>query len=259
MTAVPVSTPPLSRLRSRTLTVAAQKGGVHKTTLAVHVATHWARQGRRTVLVDTDPQGDATLWLTVGQPPARGLADVLQGRCRVEQALHRLGPHLWLLSASEELETVDLSLAELERLAGLLAPLAVDAAVIDTPPGMGTLMLAALTAAAQVLVPVQPAALSLAGAQGMLENVTRLSVQDGWPRQAWLALTGLDRRTRLAHEMAARLERLFPRQLLAARIPRQQLVENAVGAAQTLYEFAPRARVTAALAALAEELWSEEE
>ena len=245
------------RLHTRTLTVAAQKGGVHKTTLAVHVATRWAQQ-RSTVLVDTDPQGDATLWLTAGQPPARGLADVLRSRCSATQALHEVGDNLWLLGASEELETLGLGLHQLAQLRQHLAALPVEAAVIDTPPGMGTLMLAALAAAAQVLVPVQPAVLSLAGAQGMLENVVRLSAQDGWERQAWLVLTGLDRRTRLAHDMTRRLERLFPRQLLATRIPRQQLVENAVEEARTLYQFAPRARVTAALAALADELWREE-
>ncbi len=243
-----------SSLRTHTLTVAAQKGGVHKTTLAVHVAAHWSRT-RRTLVVDTDPQGGATLWLTAGQPPACSLADVLSGRCTATQALHPLGPNLLLLAASRELETLTPGLGQLDRLTQVLADVPAQAAVIDTPPSMGTLMLAAVSAATQILIPVQPAALSMAGAQEMLETVARLSAHDGHvTRQAWLVLTGLDRRTRMARKITAHLERRFPDCLLESRIPRQQQVEEAVVAARTLYDFAPRARVTAALAHLAAEL-----
>ncbi len=250
MSALPVLFP----LRARTLTVAAQKGGVHKTTLAVHIAVHWALT-RRTLIVDTDPQGGATLWLTAGQPPACGLADVLMGRCTATQALHALGPNLLLLAAHRELETLMPGLDQLDQLTQALADVPTQAAVIDTPPSMSTLLLAAVSAAAQVLIPVQPTALSMAGAQEMLETVTRLSRHDGCAaRQAWLVLTGLDRRTRMAREMTKHLERRFPDRLLQSRIPRQQRVEEAVVAAQTLYAFAPRARVTAALAHLAAEL-----
>ncbi len=185
-----------------TLTVAAQTGGVHKTTLAVH----------------------------------------------------SLGPNLLLLAASRELETLAPGLDQLDRLTRILADVSTQAAVIDTPPGMGTLMLAAVSTATQILIPVQPAALSMAGAQATLETVTRLSACDHVTRQAWLALTGLDRRTRMTAKMTKHLERRFPDRLLASRIPRQQQVEEALVAARTLYDFAPRARVTTALAHLATEL-----
>ena len=241
------------------IAVAAHKGGAHKTTLAVHLAAHYA-QTRPTLLVDTDPQGDATHLLT-GQWPAAGhLATVLEAGRATPAQVPAVRPGLLLLGASAALETVALEPAGLDRLGTCLATVAaVQVIVIDTPPGMSLLLLAALTAARTVLMPVRPALYSLAGTQAMLSTVARLSARDRRPRRSWLVLSGLDRRLRATREVTAAARQRFPDRLLATEIPRTATVENATLAGALLYEYAPRAPVTQALTQLARELATQRE
>lgn len=240
--------------RPWTVAVAAHKGGAHKTTLAVHLAAYYART-RPTLLVDTDPQGDATHLLT-GRWPADGrLATALEGGRAAPDAVSAVRPGLRLLGASAALETVALDGGDLAQLRRCLATVPdVSVLVLDTPPGMSLLLLSALTAAQVVLMPVRPALFSLAGTQAMLRTVAQLSARDRRPRASWLVLSGLDRRLRAAAAVTAEARRRFPEQVLRTEIPRQAAVENATLAGELLYDYAPRARVTRALERLAQEL-----
>ena len=234
--------------------VAAHKGGAHKTTLAVHLAAYYART-RPTLLVDTDPQGDATHLLTGRWPASGHLATVLAEGRADPGAVCDVRPGLRLLGASAALETVALQSAALEQLGRCLATLPdVATIVLDTPPGMSLLLLSALTAAQVVLMPIRPALFSLAGTQSMLQTVSELSRRDRQPRASWLVLSGLDRRLRAAAEVTAEARRRFSSQVLRTEIPRQATVENSTLAGELLYDYAPRARVTKALAAMAQEL-----
>lgn len=165
----------------RVLAVANAKGGTGKTTLAVHLAAGLARQGRRVLLVDLDPQANATQWLlaTVAAGSA-GAFEALTGDIdpgHIHEAPGR--PGLWVLPASPALARAELALAgevagetllraALEELDGY------DVAILDCPPSLGLTVLSALVAADGVVAPVPAAYLSLTGLGRLAETVERV-------------------------------------------------------------------------------------
>jgi chromosome partitioning protein len=171
------------------LALANSKGGVGKTTTAVHVATGLARAGHRTLLVDLDPQANATAWLVSQVPPtATTSAEALTtGRVDTGRLLgvpvEDGAPPLRLLPATAALASADLQLAgevagetllgrALDGLAG-----EVDFAILDCPPNLGLTVLSALCAADGVVAPVLPAFLSLAGLRRLEDTCERIRVR----------------------------------------------------------------------------------
>ena len=172
-----------------TLAAANAKGGTGKTTLAVHLAVGLARKGHRVVLVDLDPQGNATTWL-LGQlgPGTTGIADaILRDGTIIPADLHTVPSeaNLNVLPATATLSTVDFKLgtevAGERALSEALAPLAdrFDYAIVDCPPSMGMTVLAGLCAANAVLAPVLPAFFSLTGLRRLEETVARIRARLG--------------------------------------------------------------------------------
>jgi chromosome partitioning protein len=239
--------------RQRVFTIANQKGGVGKTTTAVNVAAALARQGLRTLVIDLDPQGNASTALGIehreGTPSSY---EVLIGEIPLETALQR-SPHnerLFCVPA-----TIDLAGAEIElvsmvaregRMRTALAALKdhdFDYVFIDCPPSLGLLTINALVAAPEVLIPIQCEYYALEGVGQLLRNIEMVkSHLNPELNVSTVILTMYDGRTRLADQVAEDVRAHFGDKVLRTVIPRSVKVSEAPGYGMTILDYDPGSR-----------------
>jgi len=217
--------------------VANQKGGVGKTTTAINLATALAAVGWRVLLVDLDPQGNASTGLGVGQSARKHSSyDVLLGEVRIQDAVvPTCVPRLELLPA-----TVDLSGAEVEmvslpdrthRLKQAFAEGPVgrwDIVLMDCPPSLGLLTINALVAAGHLLIPLQCEFFALEGLSQLLQTVERTRVSFN-PSLTILgvALTMFDRRNNLSQQVAEDVRACLGKVVFDAVVPRNVRLSEA--------------------------------
>jgi len=217
----------------RVIAIANQKGGVGKTTTAVNLAVALAAAGRRVLLVDLDPQGNATSGLTIvreGDQSAVNLKtvyDALVVGVPLHEIVREVRAGLFLAAGGGDLVGAEIELATREgreqRLRTLLESLVLEYnyVLIDTPPSLGILTLNALVAADTVLVPMQCEYYALEGLSSLLATIRKVknALRPSLEIEG-LVLTMFDQRNRLSHEIAGEVRRHFPDKVFASVIPR---------------------------------------
>jgi chromosome partitioning protein len=247
----------------RRLGLIVEKGGVGKTTCAVNLAVGLAKRGKRVLLVDCDPQANASLVMLRGQsakPPT--LAPVLLGNAEAHEAIRSTGiKRLDVLPSSPELAEANLELTNLigreRRLAEALATVegSYDVILLDTGPQRSLLSINALCYVSEVLIPVEPSLFSLSGLgqlQAAVEDVRRyLGNKD--LRIAGLILSRV-RRDAVSRDVEERLRTDFGPLVFKASIPASVKVEEAHSRFQSVIDHAPKSPGALAFLELVEEV-----
>ncbi len=240
--------------RRRVFTVANQKGGVGKTTTAVNLAAALAIQGVKTLVIDLDPQGNASTALGIAdrQSGTPSSYEMLIGEIPLGEALQK-SPHSGRLFCVPA--TIDLAGAEIElvsmvarenRLRTALVELDdfdFDYVFIDCPPSLGLLTINALVAAPEVLIPIQCEYYALEGVSQLMRNIEMVKAHlNPHLEVTTVVLTMYDGRTKLADQVADEVRRYFGDKVLRTVIPRSVKVSEAPGYSMTIIDYDPGSR-----------------
>ena len=246
---------------ARIVSLVNQKGGVGKTTTAVSLAVALARRGQRVLLVDLDPQANATSALGVLRSDRPGVYDAILDETPIGECITRVEEEgVDLVPSSAELSGAEVELvpvlARERRLANALQPVReqYDWVLIDCPPSLGLLTINALTASDSVIIPVQCEYMALEGLSRLMEtlDLVRRNLNPGLSILG-VILTMFDPRTRLAQQVVDEVRGHFP-QTFAAIIPRSVRLSEAPSHGQSIFRYDPGGRSAAAYEAVASEL-----
>ena len=253
--------------RPRRLAISNQKGGVGKTTTTVNLAAGLARNGLKILVVDLDPQGNASTALGVEHREGTVSSyELLLGACTPEQVIQRstANGNLFCIPATIDLAAVEIELVSKVRreyrLRDALSPEFIkeagfDYVFVDCPPSLGLLTTNALNAVEEVLIPIQCEYYALEGVNQLLKYITMVQHQlNPQLHISAILLTMFDGRTKLAVEVSADVRNTFGALVLRNRIPRSVKVSEAPGFGQTVLDYDPGSRGSMAYMDAAKEL-----
>ena len=253
--------------RPRRLAISNQKGGVGKTTTTVNLAAGLARNGLKILVVDLDPQGNASTALGVEHREGTVSSyELLLGACTPEQVIQRstANGNLFCIPATIDLAAVEIELVSKVRreyrLRDALSPEFIkeagfDYVFVDCPPSLGLLTTNALNAVEEVLIPIQCEYYALEGVNQLLKYITMVQHQlNPQLHISAILLTMFDGRTKLAEEVSADVRNTFGALVLRNRIPRSVKVSEAPGFGQTVLDYDPGSRGSMAYMDAAKEL-----
>jgi chromosome partitioning protein len=257
-------------ISTRIFTVANQKGGVGKTTSAVNIGAALAMGGLRTLIIDLDPQGNASTAFGVARDEVNGMYEVIIKDLPIkETALKVPGyPALEIIPATQSLANAEVELVPLvarelrlkKALTNYLNEVAnrgerFDYVIIDCPPSLGLLTINALVAADELLIPIQCEYYSLEGLSLLLHTVSLIQEHLNQNlKLTTIVLTMFDGRTRLANDVADEIRKHYPKELIDVPIPRAVRVSEAPSYGQTVMTYDPGSIGADAYARVAREI-----
>ncbi len=244
----------------RVLVISNQKGGVGKTTTAISLGAALAERGERVLVVDLDPQGNATSGLGIGKDLPGTYGVLLKEQPITEAIVHTEVPGLDLLPsgpdmAGAEVELVPLMAREFRLRQALRAAGAYDTVIVDCPPSLGLLTVNALAAGDGVVVPVQCEYYALEGLAQLLNTIeaVRQRLNERLEVLA-IVLTMEDRRNRLSMQVIEEVRNHFPKLVAKTRIPRTVRLAEAPSFGKPISVYDPESRAAQAFGGLAREV-----
>jgi len=247
---------------AKIIAVVNQKGGVGKTTSTVNLAASVALKGQKVLLMDIDPQGNATSGLGVNKRELETSSyDVIVNALPIDKAIRKTEfENLWVLPsnmnlAGAELELVDMKHRE-SKIKNAVAPIKADFDFIflDCPPSLGLITLNALCAADTVLVPIQCEYYALEGLSQLMSTIRQVKrLYNPHIEMEGVLLTMYDGRLNLTQQVVGELKRFFPKKVYATAIPRNVKLSEAPSYGLPIHYYDKNSKGAAAYDALADE------
>jgi len=248
---------------ARIVAIVNQKGGVGKTTTAINVGAYLAAAGMRVLLVDVDPQGNASSGLGLRPEQATaGTYELMLGQAQLDKVtvstqqknLHLVPATAGLAGANVELVEVPQREYKLQHALGQ-AQLNYDVVLLDAPPSLGLVTINALVAADEVMIPVQSEYYALEGLSQLLHTIELVRTH----LKPSLAILGAvitlhDRRTKLAADVAREIRKFFPGRVFDTEIPRNVRLSEAPSYGKSILAYEPWSKGARAYRALADEV-----
>lgn len=253
----------------RILTVANQKGGVGKTTTTVNLAAALSMGGLKVVVIDLDPQGNASTALGVEHHDNAGIYEVLMGQSTISQVIQKVAgfPSLECVSSNTSLAQAEIELVPMvaremrlkEAIEELIADRAAigqsfDYIFIDCPPSLGLLTINAFTSAKEVLIPIQCEYYSLEGLAQLLKTFELVKKRLNPTLKLTTFVLTMFNNTNLASDVANEIRKHYPNELIDIPIPRTVRVSEAPGFQQTVMTYDPLSPGAIAYLSVAREL-----
>ncbi len=233
---------------TRIFTVANQKGGVGKTTSTVNIAAAMAMGGLRVLVIDLDPQGNASTALGVEHRESAGVYEVLMGTATMASVIQKVSgfPELDCVPSNTSLANAEINLVSMVarelQLKEAIDEISVnyDYIFIDCPPSLGLLTINAFAASRELMIPIQTEYYALEGLSQLLETYTLVKKRlNPALNLSTIILTMFDSRTRLSNDVAANVRAHFPNELIDVPIPRAVRVSEAPSYNQTVMTYDP--------------------
>jgi chromosome partitioning protein len=247
----------------RTISIVNEKGGTGKTTTAVSLGSYLAKLGKKVLLVDLDPQCNATISLGIAPKTLPlSLYNAFSEEIPLSGALKKTSLFNFdIIPANQDLAGSSVELLERKNreraLEKLLSPLKkdYDFILLDPPPSLGILTINALFASSELIIPVQTEFFALKSLEQLFEIFNLLEKNVGKKfDQIWGLLTMYDKRNVLSRDIAKRTKEVFPGKVFETIIPRSIKLAEAPKAGKTIFQYAPESKAARSYESLAKEL-----